>query len=484
MLFLVTACALATNSSVAYSSVTNNSPTKTASNVHWFESFKTSATTEEMYAFLQALPKGGDIHNHMSGSGLPEWWFELATDSSINSGYQYYTKTQVKHCQPYGGNEFGGTPYLMMFHTIQRSTYEQLSQCSKSEYQPLTRLSEEEKNGWLNSIRLDKPYEGREEFFQRHWQRLGDLTGNPFIMSELLVKNMQAFGEEGVMYLETQMGPKGYMDPGGNPIQPNIVADIFRHRLQEKDAKSSGVTARLQYAILRFAKSANEDLKDAYQFVDKNRDIYVGVNLVGREDNDKGHPLRFLNTLRELRKTTPTIPLSLHAGEVDEPNQHIRESLLLGAKRIGHGVNLLGDPDTLLLMQSGRYLIEINLVSNLLLEYINDYSEHPFPEYLRTGIPVALTTDDRGMWDSNMTDEYFTAVTEFNLSWEELITLGENSLQHSFLDHKTKTLLLKNYREKVKRFEKKMKKKLEKKPLFEPKYSKYSCRQWQLCTKN
>jgi len=58
----------------------------------------------------------------------------------------------------------------------------------------------------------------------------------------------------------------------------------------------------------------------------------------------------------------------------------------LGADRIGHGVNLLGDPQTLLLMRHNHYLIEINLISNLLLEYIDDFKEHPFPEYLRTGL--------------------------------------------------------------------------------------------------
>jgi len=117
----------------------------------------------------------------------------------------------------------------------------------------------------------------------------------------------------------------------------------------------------------------------------------------------------------------------------------------LGAKRIGHGLNLITDDDTMLLMQSGRYLVEINLVSNLLLEYVSDYSQHPFPEYLRTGIPVALSTDDRGMWDSNMTDEYYTAVTEFNLSWQEMVSLGRNSLQYSFAPEPLKSEMLADF---------------------------------------
>jgi adenosine deaminase CECR1 len=90
-------------------------------------------------------------------------------------------------------------------------------------------------------------------------------------------------------------------------------------------------------------------------------------------------------------------------------------------------------------------MIEINLISNLLLDYVSDYSRHPFPEYLRIGIPVALSTDDRGMWDSNMSDEFYVAVKEFNLSWEEIVKLGRNSLYYSFLDAPTKERLLAGY---------------------------------------
>jgi adenosine deaminase CECR1 len=83
---------------------------------------------------------------------------------------------------------------------------------------------------------------------------------------------------------------------------------------------------------------------------------------------------------------------------------------------------------------------------------VKDYSQHPFPEYLRIGIPVALSTDDRGMWDSNMTDEYFVAVREFNLSWSEMVQLGRNSLSHAFVDDATKQKLLADYEKRVAAF--------------------------------
>jgi adenosine deaminase CECR1 len=166
---------------------------------------------------------------------------------------------------------------------------------------------------------------------------------------------------------------------------------------------------------------------------------------VGREDNDKGHPLRFLETFREMRRRYPRIGLAIHGGEVDEPNHHVRDTLLLGADRIGHGTNLVTDPETLLLMRTGKFAVEMSLVSNRLLGYAEDLSLHPFPELLRLGIPVCLSTDDRGMWDSNMTDEWFEAVTRFNLSWEEVVELGRNSLEFAFVPADVKATLLEQY---------------------------------------
>jgi adenosine deaminase CECR1 len=418
----------------------------------WFEKLKAEATPEQMYRFLYALPKGGDLHNHLSGAGLSEWWWNAAL-AAQDKGYTFYTKVRINNCVAYGStDEFGEAPYYLLFHTLQASNYAKLDACQKSEYKRMQDLDPAEKKGWIDSIRLDRPFEGRNEFFSTHWQRLDDLDRNPYVIAEILYQNMKAFGREGLEYLETQNGAIGYLKADGSVLPPDEMVAVLRKRLELPDAKATGVTVRFQSSILRFLPNAEEHLKTLYAFTDRHRDLYVGINMVGREDNDKGYPLRFLPTLRELRKHYPDIHLSIHAGEVDEPNFHIRDTLLLGAQRIGHGVNLLSDPETTVLMRNGPYMIEINLISNLLLEYVKDFQQHPFPEYLRIGIPVALSTDDRGMWDSNLTDEYFVAVREFNLSWEEIVRIGRNSLQYAFVQEPVKQQLLKDYDERVARF--------------------------------
>ena len=445
----------------------------------WFDDVK-AGSAEDLYRVLYYMPKGGDLHNHLSGSNYAEWWYDLAV-AQQQRGYLYYTKVRIENCVAYGGNQFGPQPYFLMFRNIMEQEYQDLSRCEKSEFKRLQDLTDTEKAGWLDSIRLDKPYEGREEFFQTHWQRLGALVLNPYLQAETLYRNMQAFGEEGLSYLETQVYTHGSVRADGSIVPPEETADILIRRTQEADALETGVTVRFQIALLRFTPNAESTLREIYTFVHDNSDMFVAVNMVGREDNDKGYPLRFLDTLRKLRSEVGAVRLSIHAGEVDEPNDHVRDTLLLGAERIGHGLNLITDDDAMLLMRHGRYLVEINLVSNYLLQYVSDYRQHPFPEYLRTGIPVALSTDDRGMWDSTMTDEFFVAVREFDLSWDEVKLLSQNSLRYAFVDPATKARLLQDFRNRIEPFETSMER-FGMTDLGEmPATRQFICRRYELC---
>ena len=446
----------------------------------WFDDIKANGSAEDLYRVLYYMPKGGDLHNHLSGAVFSEWWYDLAL-AEKSRGYVYYTKVRIENCRNYGGNEYGLDPYYLMFRNIMAIQYETLSDCEKSEYKLLSELNDHEKSAWMDSIRLDKPYEGREEFFGTHWQRLGALLTNPWLQAEILYRNMQSFGAEGVTYIEFQVAGGGGINADGTPVSPDVEAAILRERLAQKDAIETGVTVRLQLAILRFLPNAEDHLRFVYKFVHDNSDLYVAVNMVGREDNGKRNPRRFLSTMRDLRRQYSGVKLSIHAGEVDEPNAHVRETLLLGADRIGHGLNLITDDDTMRLMRHGHYLVEINLISNLKLGYFDDFAQHPFPEYLRTGIPVALSTDDRGMWDSTMTDEFFVAVTEFDLSWDEIKLLSRNSLAHAFLTPALRQKLLDQYDEKIRRFERKMNKTGIAKLGAMPDTRRFVCRRYELC---
>lgn len=414
-----------------------------------FDELKARATPAQLYALLYDLPKGGDLHNHGGGADRPEWRYAVCTDPARNGGDVFYTRAR-----------FAGAPDAVdptqRFRNIRRYTYELLPPEARREYVRLDSLTPAERAAWQDSQRLESPGEGRNEFFAVTWPRIGQIFQNLAVSTELLVENMKAFGAEHLAYLEIQFSADGLVDNDGRPVPVEEAVAYIRRRLARPDAVATGVTVRFQRTVLRFLPNAEEKLAETYAFVDAHRDLWVGLNMAGIEENGHGYPARFLATYRQLRAKYPALALSIHAGEMDGNDSHIRDTLLLGASRIGHGVNLLKDPDTLLLLQqTRRTLVEINLISNRLLEYTPDLTQHPFPEYLRTGIPVCLNTDDRGMWDSNLTDEYYTAVTLFHLSWDEIVQIGRDSLAFSFAQPEVKAKLLAAYDEGVAAFEKK-----------------------------
>jgi adenosine deaminase CECR1 len=412
-----------------------------------FDAIVGQATPAQLYAFLYDMPKGGDLHNHAGGANRPEWVYDVCVDPGRNGGETFYARAR-----------FSGAPDAVdpaaRFRTIRKRSYDLLAGPAKSEYVQLSSLTPDERAKWRASMRLDGTGDGRAEFFTHIWPRLGQLESCLPVAAELLVENMKAFGAEHLAYLETQFGVEGMVDNDGRAIPDDEGVAFVRERLSRPDAVATGVTVRFQRTILRFAPDAEARLEQAYAFVDAHRDLWVGLNMAGIEDNPLGYPSRFLGTLRKMRSRYPTLSLSIHAGEMDGPDRHVRDTLLLGATRIGHGVNLIKDPDTLLLLQqSRRVLIEINLISNRLLGYVPDLSTHPFPEYLRTGVPVCLNTDDRGMWDSNLTDEYYTAVTLYHLSWAEILAMGRDSLSRSFAQPEVKARLLCDFDRRIAAFE-------------------------------
>ncbi len=417
----------------------------------WFEELKAPTQKIALYKALHAMPKGGDLHNHNSGSVFAETIYDIAL-AQRERGYRYYTKVKIENCRDFATNDF---PYYLLFRNILASEFDSLDACEQSEYLPLDALDAKQRDAWQKAIILDEPDEGRREFFETHWQRLNSLLANPYLRAEFLAANAKALAAEGAIYLEVQVALAGAAEADGTPLSGDQMAEVFRERLNQPDMRAAGIVVRLQGVALRFAPGAEDDVREVYKTAVGNRDLIVGMNMAGREDDDKGHPRRFLETFRELRQKH-ALRLAIHAGEVDEPNAHVRDTLLIGAERIGHGLNLITDENLMRQMRFGPYLVEINLVSNLLLEYVVAYSQHPFPEYLRTGIPVALSTDDRGMWDSTLTDEFFVAVTEFNLTWEEVKTLSRNSLQYAFVEEPVKQRLLDEYDRKIRDFERRM----------------------------
>ena len=171
----------------------------------------------------------------------------------------------------------------------------------------------------------------------------------------------------------------------------------------------------------------------------------VGINFVQPEDAyiSMSEYHRQMLMLNFLHSVYPKVHISLHAGELapglvppDGLRFHIREAIDLGhAERIGHGVDVMyeTEPNVLLKEMASRHIMtEINLTSNDVILNVTG-AWHPLSNYRAAGVPVALSTDDEGVSRIDLTHEYTRAALDFNLSYLDLKKMARTSLEHSFL---------------------------------------------------
>jgi adenosine deaminase len=171
----------------------------------------------------------------------------------------------------------------------------------------------------------------------------------------------------------------------------------------------------------------------------------VGINFVMPEDgylSMRDYHLQ-MQMLDYLHSVYPKVHITLHAGEL-APGMvppaglsfHIRQAVELGhAERIGHGVDILHEDHPFQLlheMAQKHILVEVNLTSNDVILGIKG-SDHPLHAYIAAHVPFALSTDDEGVSRIDLTHEYVKAVLEQNLDYAELKQSARASLEHSFL---------------------------------------------------
>ncbi|WP_348267851.1 adenosine deaminase [Edaphobacter paludis] len=214
----------------------------------------------------------------------------------------------------------------------------------------------------------------------------------------------------------------------------------------EGHSTSCSVKIRFIYQVLRafppqqvFAQTLL-----GFELASQDPDV-VGINFVQPEDAfySMSEYHRQMQMLDYLHTIYPRVHITLHAGELAPGlvppaglRFHIREAVELGhAERIGHGADIMyeDNPKALLNeMADHHIMVEINLTSNDVILGI-DPAHHPLPIYLAAHVPVAVSTDDEGVSRIDLTNEYIRAARDFNLSYADLKNMARTSLEHSFL---------------------------------------------------
>ncbi len=429
---------------------------------HYFSTIKQDPNA--LYAFFNAMPKGGELHYHLAGGAYPEVMLDLAA------------------AQPYCLNDSN--------MTVTRN-----KQCTAAALSTNDALYERYVQAWSLKNFAATNETAEEHFFASFYKFKPVVSNNEAALLADVLKRADAQNEQ---YMEILVTPDNAQSASFAPIikgkktnQEKLAAleksKAFNDNIQytltqgrnslaqsrvllgcDKNPKAEGcgVTVRFQYYILRqlpsdafFAMAVN-----AFSVAQGSPD-FVGINLVQQEDVPSAlKPYKKqMQVLDFLHQRYPSVHISLHAGELsptavapENLRFHIHDAITLGhAERIGHGVDIAYEDNAEALVQmmaQKRIAVEVNLTSNDWLLNVKG-AAHPLQYYLAHQVPVVLSTDDEGLLRTNLTQEYVRATLEQQLEYQQLKTITQNAIQYSFLPLDEKARLQQQLKDKLTQFE-------------------------------
>jgi adenosine deaminase len=123
--------------------------------------------------------------------------------------------------------------------------------------------------------------------------------------------------------------------------------------------------------------------------------------------------------------------LTAHAGEVPG-SERIRDVIGLGIERIAHGVTVAADPELIELVRARDLTLDLCPTSNVQAGIVASLAAHPLAVLHRAGVSVTLSTDDRTVSGTTLTDEIIAVSAALELSADELAAIALNAFDRAF----------------------------------------------------
>jgi adenosine deaminase len=238
---------------------------------------------------------------------------------------------------------------------------------------------------------------------------------------------------DGVRILELRYAPTfvqmGHEHLSFDRIHAAIVRG--RDRACAKYPIAVGLIAIIQ-RILPFAEG--ERVTD---FAIAHRDTFVGLDLA---DNEVGFDSRPFGPLFQ-RARAAGLHITVHSGEADVPGspEFVRTAVeVLGAERIGHGVQIHQSPEMIDFIRTRRIPLELCPTSNWLTNAVTELHKHPFKKLMEAGVPVTINSDDPGVFGIDLTNEYRVLHEGLGLALEDFNRCNDIAAAASFIPHDVK----------------------------------------------
>lgn len=473
----------------------------------YFDSIKHNKV--ELQKFLSGMPKGGDLHNHLTGSVYAEMYFEIACANhllaDVNDGKLYdkndpyipegvvelsadmvhlhdvrmtlIDKWSIRNFQPYKCalgpdeyffQEFGLFSKAATQDKMPDMIHELMVRAKEEHVQYLEIMgippSINDRNMFLSEDEHNKAIATIVECCENYEEKAQEL--------ECCIKSIVDKYEVSAKIEGSPINQcvKDYVSANNNLLPVNGSNDFLTKRLDTCKVTNDDVTVRLQGYASRNAQDPIKVLVQLYivhrAIMDKQNKYLVGCNIVAAENSEysmqfyKAHMLMF----KVLKETFPKVKTSIHAGELtvglirpEHLTHHIKDAVDIAVPlRIGHGADIAFEKENQSLidsMKTKNMAIEINLTSNkFILGLEND--AHPLTVYKKQRVPIVISTDDPGILRTSLTEEYTEAAYRYNLSYEDIRDIVRNSITYSFLSNDDKKGQLEKLNKAIEDFEK------------------------------
>jgi adenosine deaminase len=460
--FLIAALALlALRPAVAQRPATRASsgPAQETRTVHALDLARTDPLN--LYAFLVRMPKGADLHNHLTGAVYAESWIRYAAEDNLcvdlatHSFFQSRAMTDSLPPQPVCGDGNLPAAHAMSDQHLYDALIDAFSMRS---FVPTSGVSGHDHffDAFAKFHGISHVHTG--EFLDevatraaaQNEQYLELMLTPPFDHTATIAKDLGWQANRSFAEFRDQLLAKGLRDDIAVVRADLDEAESIRRQTERcgepNPAPACAVQLRYLYQVLRGFPPEQVFAQTLLGFEAASADPrVVGINLVMPEDgfvsmSDYTLQMRMVGFLHGLY---PKIHITLHAGEL-APGLvtyqglccHVRQAVEYAqAERIGHGVSVMYEErpyDLLKEMAAKHVMVEINLSSNDLILGISG-KNHPFPVYRNFGVPVALSTDDEGVSRIDLTHEYVRAVETYALTYADLKQMVRTGLEHDFL---------------------------------------------------
>ena len=252
---------------------------------------------------------------------------------------------------------------------------------------------------------------------------------------EIVAKDLVNYlKKENVIYAEIRFAPQFHTKEG------LTYEDIVESVLAGLKSNTSIKTNLILCMMRGFSKEENLKTIDvAAKYLNKG---VCAIDLAGAEDK---YPLDDYIELFEVVKKKK-IPFTIHAG--DNGNyQEVEKAIVLGAKRIGHGIHAIDSIPVMDLLKEKDILLEICPSSNVQTNSIDKYENHPIYKFYKNRLKVCINTDNKTVSNISLTDEYLKLYNNFGFTVDDFIKMNIYAIEKSFLSNEEKNKLIRNLQE-------------------------------------